>query len=254
MLSSEVPLFWWNSADNFGDQLSPVIIKSIFNLNVKYASPSQSNKLVSCGSVLSVAKPGDIVWGSGCKDEALNLQGINIYGVRGPLTLEKCIQYSANIQSASLGDPALLLPKFYQPTQIPYLKGKILVLPHFLDTSNWIDTLSHDQSFVILSLSTPDWKAIVNCIYSCDLVLSSSLHAIIVADAYKKPSILLKCSEPDFKYYDYFYSVSSRKKRIDPSLPLSKILSTDSNPSTIKLNHLFSSIPLLRNVFQNRGY
>ena len=41
---------------------------------------------------------------------------------------------------------------------------------------------------------------------SVDVVISSSLHGIILAEAYGVPAILLKPQVDIVKYYDYYYS------------------------------------------------
>ena len=41
---------------------------------------------------------------------------------------------------------------------------------------------------------------------SVDVVISSSLHGIILAEAYGVPAVLLKPQIDIVKYYDYYYS------------------------------------------------
>lgn len=57
-------------------------------------------------------------------------------------------------------------------------------------------------------MNTNDYKMVVDAIVSCDKVITSSLHAIILADAYGIPSALYRGlnKRVDFKYLDYYYS------------------------------------------------
>lgn len=55
---------------------------------------------------------------------------------------------------------------------------------------------------------TQYWKVVIDQIYSCQSILSSSLHGLICADAYNIPNLWLKqkLNEGDFKFLDYFAS------------------------------------------------
>jgi pyruvyltransferase len=56
-----------------------------------------------------------------------------------------------------------------------------------------------------------DWHEVVDQILDCELILSSSLHGLIIADAYGVPNVWMKCSDKTFdgafKYQDYLLSV-----------------------------------------------
>ena len=53
------------------------------------------------------------------------------------------------------------------------------------------------------------WQNVINYIYSCKSIVSSSLHGLICSDAYNKPNLWLDqyaLPEKDFKFKDYFGS------------------------------------------------
>ena len=60
---------------------------------------------------------------------------------------------------------------------------------------------------------TCNWRRFISRILTADLVISSSLHGIIVAEAFGIPSRLLRLTsaEPMLKYQDY-YSGTGRNK------------------------------------------
>lgn len=98
------------------------------------------------------------------------------------------------------------------------------------------------------------WNQFIDNILSCEYILSSSLHGIIIADAYKIPNIWISLTNnehPDnnFKFKDYYLSVGK-----DINLPymiadtkLSQINEELNNYSEIDidLNKLLSVCPLL---------
>jgi len=71
--------------------------------------------------------------------------------------------------------------------------------------------LHHDTNRSILNSITPvtnNYKELIDYIYNSKLVISSSLHGIILAETYGIPAILLTDRETSnrFKYNDYYYS------------------------------------------------
>ena len=64
-----------------------------------------------------------------------------------------------------------------------------------------------------------DWRQVIKEIVECEMIISSSLHGLILSDAYHIPNIWIKFSDEtfdgSFKYLDYFASV---KRPIDGPL------------------------------------
>ena len=82
-----------------------------------------------------MAKNDSFIFGSGVRTPN-NIEGghkysnLKVCSVRGPLTKE----FLTNVKKLNVpeiyGDPALLLPKFYEPNIIDNLKDKIGIVPH----------------------------------------------------------------------------------------------------------------------------
>lgn len=61
---------------------------------------------------------------------------------------------------------------------------------------------------------TNDWQETVDEIYNSKLVISSSLHGIILAEAYGIPAMLLKSKNINvglFKFKDYYFSTGRQE-------------------------------------------
>tara|TARA_B100000508_G_C11452888_1_gene275101 strand:+ start:905 stop:1690 length:786 start_codon:yes stop_codon:yes gene_type:complete len=201
---------------NFGDELSYVLLNYLFkhhnksNIRFTLNGKRKKNNISFIGSVLAGANKGCTtlsVLGSGIrteKDKINKNTNMKIYAVRGPLThqyLEK-FDYKVN---AIYGDPALLLPKFYTPNKIPLCENKIGVVGHLTN----FDKYKNLPSEYILINPTWKWENVIDYIYSCKLILSSSLHGLIISDAYNIPNIWLDeypLDEGHFKFKDYFLS------------------------------------------------
>jgi pyruvyltransferase len=120
---------------------------------------------------------------------------MNFISVRGPLTR---FQVKGADVPKSYGDPALLLPLMYYPKIEK--KKKTGIIPHYVDKKYF----TKDQIIDI----EQDYTTFIDQILECDEIISSSLHGIIIAEAYgiKTKWVMYgdKIEGGEFKYQDYF--------------------------------------------------
>jgi pyruvyltransferase len=74
------------------------------------------------------------------------------------------------------------------------------------------NTLRNDPRVLFINMKGyADWRDVVNEILSCEYIISSSLHGLIVSEAYSIPNLWIKVSDKirggEFKYQDYFQSI-----------------------------------------------
>ena len=149
--------------------------------------------------------------GSGLRGENLVRMGflfkypfckLDIRAVRGPLTRKELLKYKQNCPEV-YGDPAILMPLLYNP-KIEKQRD-ILVIPQFITEKKF---RADHPLYEMITMNTNDYKSVIDYIVSSKLVVTSSLHGIILADAYGVPSLLFRGLNKniDFKYYDYYYS------------------------------------------------
>ena len=199
---------------NFGDELSPYIIKKILNhenIDENDNPANHKKNLIAVGSYIQVAQNNFYIFGSGIRAlfHKLNFNKLNIISVRGPLTRK--VLLSKNIDCPEVyGDPALLLPNFYKPDKITNLSKKIGIVPHISQVQNFKNP---DPAKYFIIDPTQYWKVVIDQIYSCECILSSSLHGLICADAYNIPNLWFKqkLQAGEFKFLDYFASQSREK-------------------------------------------
>lgn len=106
--------------------------------------------------------------------------------VRGPLTRELVQEYGHKCPEV-YGDPAILMPLIYQPKVEK--KHDLLVIPQFVTESEF--RKNHPNLYMV-SMNTNDYKSVIDAIVSSKMVITSSLHGIILAEAYGVPAVFFR--------------------------------------------------------------
>ena len=226
---AELPLYWFREVTNFGDLLSPVILGHFLGATFSWADASMEGKFISTGSVIEFARRGDIVWGTGSKFpvpvQATNLE---VLAVRGPRTLSLL---DLDERGIALGDPAVLMPNVYPVDERTFERKGVGIIPHYVDQDIMQDTEGID---VVVDLTSKNWKRVVDDIVRCEIVISSSLHGLIVAEAYGVPAVWVQPSNRIFggqhKFLDYYESTGREGECVPWGGPLQSILSRATPP------------------------
>jgi pyruvyltransferase len=250
---NEVELYFWspndNSRENFGDYLSKIIIEKVaevLNVDVntkkinRYKIFAHSHQLLAIGSIMHAAKNSATIWGSGINGKVLNYDlyptNLDVRMVRGPLT--RNILISKGISCPEIyGDPALLLSDFFKAGKVKK-KYEYILIPNKNEVALF-------ESFSNCVSPLEDWKFIVNKILQSKLVISSSLHGVIVAEPYGIPARhFMSYSEPIFKYEDYYRGTGRDNFRFAQSVNEAIELGGEPSPDINKLKTLmYKSFP-----------
>lgn len=200
-----VNLHWWQMSYgkvNVGDYLSCVIVEWIKQKRGIASDASYNGKtqhLYALGSIIDSGFQDATVWGSGCLQDHMfwwrKIRKLDICSVRGPLTREVMRKNGYDCPEI-YGDPAILMPLIYKPKNIRKNKDYVVISHHSVQIEEGI-----------LSPITTDYKSFIDKILEAELVISSSLHGIILAEAYGVPAIMLDNAQVSrFKYCDWYYS------------------------------------------------
>lgn len=204
---------------NWGDDLNYHLVRAISGRrvvvqNVSFLDLLPVENYVCIGSVLEYkVNPQSVVWGTGVQYgiRPLAVRPRRITAVRGRLTHRFLTSQGIDCP-ATYGDPALLLPRFYRPdVRKAYRIGFV---PHVCDLDNaglrrYVET--HADATIIDLAHYADWREVIDHICRCEVIVSSSLHGLIAADAYGVPNAWARFSDKvlggDFKFLDYFSAV-----------------------------------------------
>lgn len=176
--------------------------------NIKFLFGKNKSILITVGSIIGWhSSPKCNIWGSGIMDKKGRFNNANFYAVRGKETQSRMRELGYKVPMA-IGDPAVLMPLLYIPKENK--KYKLGIIPHHFH-HNEINTKIESDEIKLISL-LDEIEEVIDQIASCDILISSSLHGIIIAHAYNKPCIWYNLSQKtiggdNIKFVDYFSSV-----------------------------------------------
>jgi hypothetical protein len=237
-------LFWYNKKEgngNFGDELGPYIIKKLTGKEVKHVLLPRSglkrvlaylkglplgyysikslplvfdkrvfigDYIISVGSIIGWGNGKRTVWGSGVLFKNEKIDNANFLAVRGEYTKNRLAELGFSPPNV-VGDPALLLPLVYESKDIQK-EVRLGLIPHHTQYEHFKDYENGNKLLVINLLD--GIEGIIEQINSCEYIISSSLHGLIVAHAYGIPALWycyphIEWQGDDIKFLDYLSSV-----------------------------------------------
>ena len=222
---------------NLGDYLGFVITSWMLEkkgLSLDTWIPERRH-LNTVGSSLLTMFQNATIWGSGVERDCLSravlflsrypLTRLDIRAVRGPLTRKMMLDLGHKCPE-TYGDPAILMPFIYNPDVKKCYKYSVIVQLFREEKFR----AEHPEEHII-SMNTDDYKFVIDEIKKSEIVYSSSLHGIILAEAYGVPAVFFRglLQTVDFKYKDYYASTG----RIDVHLSDTFEEALKTNPPTL---------------------
>ncbi|WP_157893289.1 polysaccharide pyruvyl transferase family protein [Salegentibacter sediminis] len=221
------------------------------NYNFRNKSP-----LFAIGSILNGDLNNSVIWGSGFIHPTEKKIGkpFKVLAVRGKYSAEILKKQGISFNGV-YGDPALLFPSIYNPSISK--KFKLGIIPHYTELKDFEkhkEEYSKKNILLISPMVKEDIHNFIDQILSCENIASSSLHGLIVADAYGIPSIRFKFKNElvggDFKFKDYYSGVGLEEQSCMHIKEVSNInrdeIINQANQKPIKFD-----APLLKNTLIN---
>lgn len=231
---------------NMGDLLNKDMLEDLFGISVVRDTVSDGGNMLAIGSGLqrllysnNVTKrikqvickffhsETFYVWGTGFmnypngKDNKFIFRNIKFLSLRGEMTKKRVENVLGRELDIPTGDGGLLANRWLG--EAPQPKYRIGIIPHFKEKDSLIIHEMKDfyKDSVIIDLSE-DPKKVVKDIASCEMILSSSLHGLIVSDSFHIPNkhIMLypygqKMMGDGYKFADYYSSYGLKDAPID---------------------------------------
>ena len=210
---------------NWGDDINIFFLEKLWNRKMTYLWASslfnklgKTNYLVIGSTITMLTTKDTVIWGGGVIDENAKMPSKpkKVLAVRGPLTRNYLLRHSIDCPTI-YGDPALLLPLYYKPQKGKQFK--LGIIPHYDDYGNpLLDKLKKDSNILFIKMEDYDsWLEVIEQIYSCENIASSSLHGLIIAEAYGIPNLWIEISGQllggHFKFHDFFCSLGEDREK-----------------------------------------
>jgi len=189
------------------------------------------------------ARTGDVVWGSGVNGKVVEAEHrftqLDVRAVRGPLSREFLLARGITVPEI-YGDPALLLPTLFPGRFNPSGSISHVVVPNLYD-------LKFVRERRVPNVVSPldSWNLCVARILEARLVIASSLHGIVIAEAFGIPARYVRFSdiEKPFKYDDYM--LGTGRGRIEAACSIAQALEMGGQPSPVfDAQRLLGAFPL----------
>lgn len=268
MIMNKIKIFWFNRYPNVGDLLGPWIVQKlsphstliystyvtrkealriVIGALLRFRLPAKEYLrrlfvappiLFTIGSILDHCNKDIVVWGSGFQNEGETCTQGRFIAVRGYESKKRLLQLGLKIPiNLSIGDPAILTPLLYTPHVVK--KHKLGIVMHNKDCDYCIQNFSQ---YHLISVVTSDIESFLTDMCSCQYILTTSLHGLILAHTYGIPALWMQknwIGSDGFKFKDYFSSVQM------PSIePLkADVIKTLTEAEILTLFNLYPTLP-----------
>lgn len=240
-----IRLYRWTHSQfrvgNFGDDLSVPILQQLFSVEPVEVTMRDA-EMVCVGSVLdSFSSRGRRkrfvdqvigrsrllhVWGSGALMAESSLswgKTMRYHAVRGALTAARIPGFKG-----ALGDPGILSSLLLDTR--PAIECSVALIPNYKDMAV-VSQLELPRGWKLID---PDGEclSVIKSIATAELVVSSSLHGLIVADSFGIPAVWATTTNPlafgsaDYKYQDH---ASARRASFNRPQTYDQIFSSSIN-------------------------
>ncbi len=216
--------------ENWGDDINYYFLREIIERPIVLLNRTSLAFRLKLRNYLVIGSTIDMlccahteVWGAGIIDgrKPLRVKPRKVYAVRGPLTREKLLKEGVKCPEI-YGDPALLTPLYYKPDK--QKRYKYGIISH---VSNQAVVTNLRLKRICISKSTDvriinlgrysHWHDVIDQVCECESILSSSLHGLIIAEAYHVPNVWIEFGKPliggHFKFHDFFMSIHRDREK-----------------------------------------
>lgn len=205
----------YSHINNLGDSLAPIVVQWMLEREgiPVDRNVGQTRHFVTIGSIVYRGVYDATIWGAGILNQnsakillaQRGLRKLDVRAVRGPRTRDALVQAGFTCPEV-YGDPAILLPYIY-PNETLNRGNRIgLILHH----ATALKGEEYNKEFKCISMLTTDYKQFLYDLTECRVVISSSLHGIILAESYGIPAIYLwedgPVGEQGVKFSDWYES------------------------------------------------
>lgn len=178
----------WHRCNNFGDMITPWIIKKVSGKKAKWSGlPGNEDPIyMVTGSLLGEPHTDNcVIWGCGMFWKDTNIRKAKHFAaVRGPISNAR-LKKLHGIEADAIGDPVLLIDRWFKPDC--QKKYKLGILTSWIDYPTVKKCITRDDICVINS-NTHTIEEYLIKLLQCETTIASCLHGLVAAIAYDIPT------------------------------------------------------------------
>lgn len=235
--------FYYAKVDNMGDKLNGLIVDKLFGYNIQRHSPLtceisgigsglghfclSDNPYVALAEKISARiYSKTYIWGSGFidyreTDSPFYRKNMIFKAVRGELSKARCEKLLGSTLDIPTGDGGILAADVLDERQPK--KYRVGVIAHYKEADHPVFKKllnSYEDSCLIETRQDP--MNVIRLIDQCELIISSSLHGLIIADSLSIPNLHIKVSDAllgdGFKFDDYYSAYGLKHHLVDTNI------------------------------------
>jgi hypothetical protein len=222
-VATSLPMRYFLRIPNFGDLLNPLLISSLFGRDPYWVAEADRDHMLAIGSIMAAASPQSHIWGAGVMHPDFGIgqaDPAHIHALRGPKSFMALHEAGMRLPDIPLGDPAILAPRAFNIEVAQAPRHRIGLVAHYVDRANPAVLRLLAQEGVADINVHRDPLAMIAAMADCSVIVSSSLHGLIVAEALGLPSLWCQASDGIagglFKFHDWF--AMTRNPQIAPHM------------------------------------
>lgn len=209
--NNPIRLKYFIRVPNVGDLISPHIVTALSGRETFHDRKNHLPHLIATGSLMAASNNHSFVWGTGIMHPDIGLGSpdpSHIYALRGKLSYSEISKKCPSLDDIPLGDPGYLAPKLLGIKRAAIPKFRIGIVAHYVDRANpLIKRMLIEYGVIDLDVhSSP--ISFLKQMAECEVVVSTSLHGLIFAEALGIPNLWVKAGDDiaggDFKFQDWF--------------------------------------------------
>jgi hypothetical protein len=199
--------------------MMPYIVASLFGHGAVRVAADQPHVL-GTGSIISFATASSVIWGSGMLSQHETLADLSSHqfrAVRGQRTADALTGRGRLRAEVCFGDPGVFAAEIAAHFGIdPAVRGKpIVVIPHHHFANHRFFGPLYQSKEVAVVEPFDNSLNFFRTISQGNVVISQSLHGLIIAEALGKPSLWISAVNDenwDFKFQDWFSTTANPQK------------------------------------------
>ncbi len=230
--------FWWNQGrrpprsppgeqllgrfvdGNFGDMAAPHILGRLTGMLPD--NHTDSPRLLTIGSIIQAARDGDVIWGAGMNGARGVFRHaprrLHAYATRGPISYDFLRRGGFDVSRVTaMFDPVSLVPHLFADelatmrASVTGPPGDFILVPHYRDDQEMRRRYPEYQDRIV-SADTP-FLEMARIMLRSSLVISSSLHGLILAEALGVPAVWHRplMGEDELKFTDYYLGTNRHR-------------------------------------------